>query len=326
MKYKVPRQIIENFIIGTFDYKTTASGEFRINSIYDSDNKYHMYVNPENGMFKDFKSNIGGSFTRLISDYFQMDNRIAILHVLRKYSANTGFIFEEEQAKKINAELKIPEGLTWFKNYEKGFIGDQALRYLFGRNIEPNVINEFGYIYNPGEDNDKTIFIPFYENGELVYYICRSFLKDPFRRYVNPVGIDSKQFVYNIDLVEDEVFIFEGVFDAITLKDQVGVAMLSADLGKNQAMMIMDKAPKVVVFIPDNDETGASTLEKNIKLLLEHKAPSVATKILVYEIKGFKDLNASGITEIDLKDCIDYRSYLMSKMMEVQSAKSNNGM
>jgi hypothetical protein len=203
-------------------------------------------------------------------------------------------------------ELDLPEGVTFFSETKESFMRNRAYNYLKKRKISDKVINELGYIYEPGSEYNKMIFIPFYEDKKLVYFITRDFSeKEGAKRYNNPRGISSKHFVYNLDKIEynGTVFIFEGVFDAISLKKQVGTATLTDTLSIPQAIKILNKAPKNIVFVPDNDEAGRKSLNRNIKLMLRRCPPSLDLNIYIYYLENCKDFNESGKDKIFLEDC-----------------------
>jgi len=308
MKFKIPENIIIAFLENNFgDVKrTTSSDEIRINSPFSDDRKFHMYINPEKGLVNDFKSGYSGSFISFAGEYLNLGTRATISHLIKNYSVGgSGLIdnFSITEYIEKTQEFELPDGLRWFSEHNEGIIGRQALKYLKNRKISEEVINELGYIYEPGSEYDKMIFIPFYEDGELVYYICRDFTGDNYLRYNFPHGLNSKKFVYNIDKIDDSVFIFEGVFDALALEKQVGTALLSADLGKDQASKILNRAPKDIIFVPDNDETGSKTLQKNINMLWKYKPPSINPNIWVYEISDVKDFSETGQNFINMAEC-----------------------
>lgn len=211
----------------------------------------------------------------------------------------------------VSEKIEIPEGMKFFSEQKTGIMRDRAYNYLRNRGIEDEVINNLGYIYEPNTEFDKTIFIPFYEDGELVYFTTRDFTgTSDFKKYINPHKINSKMFVYNIDNIEygGTVFIFEGVFCAMSLTDQVGTAMLSSDLGEEQAIKIRDRAPSKIVFVPDNDKAGKNTLLKNIIKFYLYKWPSLKIDILIYNIEGNKkDFNETGENYIDINKCVKWK-------------------
>tara|TARA_Y100000310_G_C20694347_1_gene824435 strand:+ start:2232 stop:3194 length:963 start_codon:yes stop_codon:yes gene_type:complete len=206
--------------------------------------------------------------------------------------------------------LKLPEGLEFFDENKSSYVQDIVIKYLYSRNIPRKNIRQLGYVYEPGSEYHQTILIPFYEEGEIVYFICRDYTDKKIKRYTNPKGFDSKKFVYNIDKIWSggNVFIFEGLFDALSLDDQVGTAMLSADLGRVQAVKIFSKIPKNIIFVPDNDTTGFNKLSRNIDLLLLYKPPSLDINIFIYWLdESIKDFNESKCNYIPIENCVEWK-------------------
>jgi hypothetical protein len=320
----IPKSIIKSFLENNFgEIKQTSTGEYRINSIYEDDNKFHLYINTEKGVFNDFKSGESGTLLKLISEFIGIPKNKVFYHLIKEYSNKEDlkkFTIIEDKRKTLTLEL--PEGLTFFSENTTGIIRDQAWNYLESRGIPRKNIMDLGYIYCPVSEYDRTIFVPFYENGEIVYFITRDFTEKNLIRYRNPTGFNSKSFVYNIDKIEKEVFIFEGIFDALMLENQIGTAMLSADLGKEQVIKIWNKTPENIIFVPDNDFTGIRTLENNIKTILKYKPPSlVRSNILVYNIPNkYKDFGEAGRHNIDINECKEY-----NKFMEIVRKLFNGG-
>ncbi len=269
---------------------------------------------------------MSGSFSYFISKYLDISEKEVLLYLAKEYGFGKKENKElvkliEEEDKKITLEL--PKGLHFFSENKMGLFGNMALSYLRDRLIPEEYIQEMGYIYDPGSEYNNRIFIPFFENGEIVYYICRDFTGTSYIRYANPHNINSKQFVYNIDKLQDTLFICEGVFDAISIKNIIGTAILSANLGELQAQKIMANAPSKIIIVPDNDETGEKTLEDNVKMLIKYQPPSFTTQILVYRLEpGIKDLNSrltkTGKDTINIEECIPFNE---SKKMQLKPSK-----
>lgn len=216
-----------------------------------------------------------------------------------------------EEVIKVGGDLELPEGLTFFRENDSGLMAKKAIKYLKGRGLAEDTIYKMGYIYNPGGKFGFSIFIPFYEDGELVYFIART-LEGNALRYNNPKGVDGRNFVYNYDEIDyrGDVFIFEGVFDAISLEHQTGTAMLTSSLSKEQASKILERAPKNIIFVPDNDEAGKSSLYKNINTIMFYRPPSLDIDIYIYRLPEGKDFNdysiETGVRSIKIEDCEKY--------------------
>jgi DNA primase len=319
MKFKIPKEVITSFIEKNFgQIKNTSSGEIRINTPFANDNKFHMYINLDKGLVYDFKNNQGCSVLKFISQYLNVSEKEASLILIREYAGRSSSLFKEiKVADAIEKEIETPKGLEFFYEKSGGIVREKALSYLRGRKIPEENIQELGFIFDPDDTKyHQRIFVPFYEEEKLVYFITRDYTgKNPLR-YSNPENVNSKKFVFNIDKIEDIVFIFEGVFDALMLDKQVGTAMLSADINKTQIIKIWNKAPKMIIFVPDNDKAGKKTLDKNINLLLRYKPPSLNTKVLIHEVLYYKDFSESGCNSINISECFEYNPKSLDRLLK----------
>lgn len=250
---------------------------------------------------------------------------------IQKYRAASKLFNEESEAdirEKQTTEIEIPEGVTFFNEdgNSDSIFRRQAHSYLHSRGIPESNVNLLGYIYEPQSLYNKTIFIPFYENGSIVFFICRDYTgkrkvwseggeSSPLR-YINPKGASASNFVFNHDRIREggAVFIFEGLMDALSLDEQVGTSMNKAHLSREQASKIWNRAPGRIILVPDTDNAGQNALKSNIATLGRYKPPSLDTDILVYDIpKPYKDFNETGRHSIDINECEPY-----SKMRALQ--------
>jgi len=212
--------------------------------------------------------------------------------------------------------LELPAGLKFFSGPGKGFAKRRAVEYLYRRKIPRENIKKLGYVYEPGTLYNNTIFFPFWENGKIVYFTTRDYTgsrafltEDGERRdirYIAAKGLNSHDFVYNYDEIKEggDLFIFEGLMDALSLEHQVGTATLTSTLGDRQAIKIWDRAPGRIILVPDNDKAGRDNLIRNYRKLLFHRPPSLSdSEVLKYDLpNGVKDFNESGLHYIDDKD------------------------
>jgi len=318
MKTKIPKNLIVKFIKDNFSTKETSTGELRINSIFDNDKKYHLYIEPDKEVFNDFKSGENGKIEKLISEFLNIPEQNILTYLIKEYGLDT-IIQEKIEEEKDSVSLILPEGLKFFNEGKIGIIGKKAYNYLKKRKIEEEKIMKLGYIYNEESEYNNSIFIPFYENGEIVYFITRDFTGESYLRYKNPHGLDSKKFLYNIDNLGETIIICEGVFDALSIDNPQATCLLSADLGKDQAKKIFNiVSPKNIIFVPDNDETGERTLQNNIKMLYLYKPASLSIRVYIYKLpKGIKDLNELkvnvGKNIISIDECELYKKRIELK-------------
>lgn len=316
-KLKIPYEIIENFIDDNFpEVRKTASGEFHFNSPFVSDNKRRFYVNPIKGSFFDQKQQLGGEFLGFVKDYLDVSEKEALTILVSEYSSkNINKETSEKELLKETTELELPNGLHFFSEERETRSEKLAKRYLLNRGIS---LDGLGYIYDPHGNFKETyhnrIFIPFYEEGELTYYIGRSFDGSSLR-YKNPTNVDRSGVVFNYDKLKSDIFVFEGVMDALSLGGgQVGTASLTNILTEKQIIKILDLSPERVILVPDNDakpiarEITEKNMIKNLNNLKLYKPESLNTKFYIYRLpKEYKDFNEyvlkTGNNNIKIEDC-----------------------
>ncbi|MDR0675733.1 MAG: toprim domain-containing protein [Elusimicrobiota bacterium] len=86
--------------------------------------------------------------------------------------------------------------------------------------------------------------------------------------------------------------ITEGIMDCVSITNFIGTALMSANISKKQIQKISEKGVKEIIMIPDQDETGLLTLQRNINDLYYYYPPSLNLNVYIYNIpNGFKDFN-----------------------------------
>jgi DNA primase len=311
----VDKGLVKKFLAHNFPYKVTSTGEIRINSIYDKDVKFHLYISPELNKFYCFKTGESGGITKLITDYLGINKEDVYEYLLSHFSEGKDLIIPEIK----NSVFEIPP-INFFYSSVKDKAYKQAAIYLVDRGISKEKIMKLGFVNNDKSSYNNRIIVPFYENGEIVYFIARDFVGSKLR-YMNPAGVNSKQFLFNKDEIENTVCICEGVFDAMSFDEQVGTAMIGAELSKQQAVKIWQSAPENIIYVPDNDETGMKNIDNNINTLYNNKIPFVESNLYIYFVdEKYKDFNEykvhTGIGKIKLEDCIPIEKYYKDKFFE----------
>ena len=139
------------------------------------------------------------------------------------------------------------------------------------------------------DNQENRLVIPWNEN----YYQERAitYEQEKDAKYKFPPLIEKPVFGLS-ELNKDFPFIFlvEGVFDSIWVKN--GVAVGSLTLSKHQSELISNEASNLeLIYLMDNQWRDKTSLEKTEKILTEHPF----TKIFIWpkELKRFKDINDS---------------------------------
>ena len=148
--------------------------------------------------------------------------------------------------------LEMPQG---FRSLTRG-LGDKsslrALKYLSERGIDKYDILKWKMGFTTEGSFRNRIIIPsFNQNGDLNYFIARTF-SDDYRRYMNPPV--SRNIIFNelyVDF-EEEVTIVEGVFDAI--KAYNAVPILGSTIRETSKLfrkIVNNDTPVLLALDPD---------------------------------------------------------------------------
>ena len=323
---KIPSNLIVNFLYSEFQPKPTSTAELRINSPFEEDTKFHCYISPEKSVYTDFKGG-SGTMTNFFERYFNEVKgldvhgvRNIIFYLIRNYGTS-----EQKQKLEEAFTSTVIDGSgiikTFLENDKPKFFGKEktlgeygkiCLRYLQQRKMSDSYIAKMGYVFNEKSKYNGRVIIPYFENGEFVYFQGRDINKDAELRYLNPEKLDTKEFVFNIDDITDELIIAEGPFDAMSMDEQTATCMDSGDLGEKQIMKIFSKKPNTIIYCPDQDETGARKMDKNIENLYRLCPYTENLKIYIFNVpKPYKDLNemkvGNGKNFILKKECELYK-------------------
>ena len=214
-----------------------------------------------------------------IFDYLKSNNRLKLSGIIPSDAPETPQSNDEASKK----QLILPKGIKFFSE-ASGVICDKFKNYLKKRKINNKFIDSLGYVFGSDDKFDGSIFIPFFENGEINYFICRKVSGDI--RYLNS-DVSATDKVFNLDGIEEgkDVFIFEGVFDAMSINEnQISTAMLTNNFSKEKISKIIDRAPRNIIMVPDIDFAGVCSLEKNLRRISMLIPPSLNIGIYIYII------------------------------------------
>lgn len=195
-------------------------------------------------------------FPALIEQY-KKENFKNTLEKLAKGSSDYD-VFSEYKKEEIKKEVPvIIHDLTpYMKDINES---DDALMYLRNRGI-PYTANKRGKWYfgyqdlKIGETVYKitdSIIIPLYYENQMYGFYSRSIKNKSFVTYMHDANIGYKIWNwFNIDN-KQPVYIFEGIFDAISSRNFNIIALMGAKIPEDRL-----KELKYPVFVLDNDKTG----------------------------------------------------------------------
>lgn len=186
--------------------------------------------------------------------------------------------------------------LYWDEKYEKLSLKKKThkpfVEYLNKRKISKETIQKLKiYI----DKKNKRLIFPVYENEELIFYTKRSIVPH-FLPWIKATKEGTFP-MWNLENVsEEEVYIFEGIFDAINVKN--GVAILGV-AHEEVAKKLASKNFFKYIIVLDNDEAG-----RKAKLhLAEILSTEYKKNVYIYNYKGineqYKDFGEMIINNID---------------------------
>ena len=150
----------------------------------------------------------------------------------------------------------------------------------------PFLPKDFHFYFDKKEER---LVIPWNEN----YYQERAitYEQEKEAKYKFPSDIEKPVFgISELDKNISYVFLVEGVFDSIWVKN--GVAVGSLTISNHQRKILIDNAQDLeLVYLMDNQWRDKTSLEKTIKILKEE--PFAKVFIWPKELKQFKDINES---------------------------------
>ena len=160
-------------------------------------------------------------------------------------------VVKREKKKKT---LKLPDSFTHFKDSSKVYpVRRQAINYLYNRGITDYMIEKYQIGFCDKGDHAGRIVIPSYNsNGELNYYIARSWNPMSRAKYKNPEAEKDKIIFWEslIDWNKD-IFLVEGAFDGLFLDNAIPM------LGKHMSELLFDtiykKAKGDIIICLDAD-------------------------------------------------------------------------
>ena len=264
--------------------------EIKINSIFETDYKHHMWCNPTggkvdcaNGVYHCWKSGKSGSLVSLVQkvdkcSYEEALERLGgvdadLIDLERRLEQF--FAFKNKEPKTIVGDAKFPESTIPIKSLSSGnFWRVEAEAYLENRKLDPD---EY-LICIEGEYKNR-IIIPYYDQeGKLIYWNAR-FMNDSklVAKYLGPkvetFGVGKEDVIYMASgwpQAGKEVYITEGEFDAKSLyiSGSYAAAIGGKAIGDKQVEMLRPYIP-VLAFDADSgtkDAGGTALVDIGNKL------------------------------------------------------------
>lgn len=227
-----------------------------------SDGKYNCCVNYRDGYFHCWKCGSAGKISRLLKDFGGKDivgeyyNEIKSIRDSQEYQLYQNNALVKSELFEEGQILKLPENYRRISSADKESY--KAYKYLKGRGLDYDIINEFEIGYVPWSDDYKMrsrIIVPSYDQyGNLNYYVTRDYTGKQKLKYINP-NIDKKTVIFNEGKVNfgENIILCEGVFDSFCLPNSIPLLgkVLNEDFAVYQ--MLIEKARAKIIVLLDDD-------------------------------------------------------------------------
>jgi DNA primase len=231
------------YISGRFELKQSSKGWFRLINPFTAFKDKSMALNFDLDVVKCFR-------TGYLSD---VKTFISTLEGTENYEE----VLERTESKEIRYYTKTIFTTDLPKNYKslysESFLQTKAIKYLTKRGFDINNLALKGIGFCDDGLYFGRIIIPYYEDGDLVFFTARSFVEQE-PRYLNAINSTKtlSEVIYNSEVLNmyEEVYLHEGIFDALTVGDNA-ISFGGNKLTNQQLSIINNSSCKIIKIIPD---------------------------------------------------------------------------
>jgi DNA primase len=155
---------------------------------------------------------------------------------------------------KKKPKLTLPESFTLFKDSNPIYpIRRQAINYLKQRGVTDEIIDKYQIGFCDKGSHKGRIVVPSYSlNGELNYYVARSWDPKTKAKYKNPEA-EKDKIIFNENLIDwnKDIYLVEGVFDGFFLPNSI--PMLGKHMSEILFNSIYENSKGVITICLDGD-------------------------------------------------------------------------
>ena len=238
-------KIVKEFL-GSF-YK--SKDEFLFHCPKCKHHKKKLSLNFDKNVFKCWICDyVGKDIGRLIYSYGNSDTK-------SQWRTLTGVVdfSEVDEVEDEKIVVKLPEEFISLTSKQVNPLSIMVRQYLKSRGLTRDDLVWWKMGYCPDGEYGKRIIIPSFDiNGEVNYFIARSYTPGDWQRYKNPPA--ERDFIFNelyLDWNKD-ITIVEGVFDAIVAHN--AIPLLGSTLRENSYIFqkIIANCDKVYIALDDD--------------------------------------------------------------------------
>ena len=247
----------------------------------DDRNKHNLEVNYVDNVYKCWScgdsEGTHGPLGKLFDKYGNKKQK-KLYQVLKPET-----VVKREKPKK---QLKLPEGFTLFKDSSPVYpVRRAAINYLHNRGITDLMIEKYQIGFCDKGDHAGRIVIPSYDsNGELNYYIARSWNPMSRAKYKNPEA-EKDKIIFWENLIDwnKDIYLVEGAFDGLFVENSI--PMLGKHMSELLFNTIYKKAKGDVIICLDAD-----AWQNSVKLYHELHGGELWGRIKLIKLPDDKDI------------------------------------
>ena len=212
-------------------------------------------------------------------------------------------IKKEEEVIKKEIDYSLPEDcINLFDNnqveyYKDNSVVKEALHIIKSRRLDKAINKpEAFYVSLNDKVHKNRLVLPFYDNNrKIIFYQSRGLTKkDLFERpkYLSKMNSERSLYgVHNIDINEDNIFIFEGPIDSYFVTNGIATCGITENTNKMFTALQKEQINRLnlheKVYVLDNQYIDKAALNKS--LILADSGENVF--IWPKELRQFKDFN-----------------------------------
>lgn len=207
---------------------------------------------------------------------------------------------ENEYYSPPKPKIKLPEEYTLFSESNPKYpVRNESYNYLKSRGITDEIIERYKIGFCDKGEHMGRIIVPSYnKDGELNYYISRSWNPKSKVKYKNPEA-EKSIIIFNENLIdwEEDIYLVEGVFDGFFLKNSI--PLLGKVLSEYLFERLYVESKKDIIIVLDGD-----AWDNSIKLYRQLNGGRLLNRIKITKLPLDKDV-------CDLRGNIDNYFYEM---------------
>ena len=280
------------------------SEEFLFHCPYCEHRKRKMSINVSKGFWKCWTCDTRGkNIYRIVRKFGTLSQKSQWRELTStiEYDKLEDLFEEKIEEKQI---LEMPEGFTSLANKTLPPTGFAARNYLRKRGVSKQDIVWWKMGYCSGGEYEGRIVIPsFDDEGDLNYFVSRSYEKKAYPKYKNPSA--SKNIIFN-DLFVDwssDIVLVEGVFDAL-VAGRNAVPVLGSTLAYNSTLLQKIVKEDAAVYVALDPDAKKKELEI-IKTLLDFD-------IEVWKVDIGDNEDVGSMSKQDFQKCLSNAALITS--------------